>query len=72
MMMSYFLVFEVSPSLGGSVDFLVSWEVVQDLGFNDWREKHHKSHLWAWNPRLGFFTHCDLGKNNEHFLTCHG
>ena len=52
----YFLVLEVPPSLRGSVDFWAAWDVLQALGFRVWREKRHKSHLWAWNPRLGFFT----------------
>jgi len=56
MMMGYFLVFEVPPLLRESVDFLVAWEVLQTLGFKVWKVEHHKSHLWDWNPSLGFFT----------------
>jgi len=54
------------------VDFLVAWEVLQALGSRVGREKHQKSHLLAWNPSLGFFTHHDLGQNHEHILTCDG
>ena len=38
----YFLVLEAPPSLRGSFDFLVAWEVLQALVFEVWREKRHK------------------------------